>query len=86
MDQIIGTDSAVSLIVPQVWSRRYYDVLLAELPFASLISTDYEGEISNLGDTVKISTVPEFGECERQSCPSPKNTWRIFMFLSKLRR
>jgi hypothetical protein len=56
------TGTEVSLIVPQIWSQRYYDVLLADLPFSSLISKDYEGEISNLGDTVKISTIPEFEE------------------------
>lgn len=63
-DQIMTTASELSLIVPQVWSARYYDVLLADLPFASLISHDYEGEIKNLGDTVKISSVPEFQDGE----------------------
>lgn len=62
MDQMHKTSAEVSVLVPQIWSRRYYDVLLAELPFNSLISKDYEGEISALGDTVKISTVPEFGD------------------------
>lgn len=58
----MGTE--VSVLVPSVWSSRYYDVLLAELPFNSLISKDYEGEIQALGDRVKISTVPEFGDAE----------------------
>lgn len=64
MNQVIATDGAASLIVPEVWSRRYYDALLAELAFNPLISTDYEGEIANLGDTVKITTMNEFGEGE----------------------
>lgn len=63
-DQLITAGSEVSLIVPEVWSARYYDILLAELPFNSLISKDYEGEIKNLGDTVRISSVPEFNEGE----------------------
>jgi hypothetical protein len=61
-DQIMGTSGALSVIVPEVWSRRYYDVLLAELPFNSVISRDWEGEIQNLGDTVKISSFPEFSD------------------------
>lgn len=59
-DQIISTSSEVSLIVPSIWSARYFDALLADLPMNDLISRDYEGEIANLGDTVKISQVPEF--------------------------
>jgi Phage capsid protein len=64
MDQIITKETEVSVLVPAVWSSRYYDVLLAELPFNALISKDYEGEISALGDRVKISSVPEFGDAE----------------------
>jgi len=61
-DQIMTAGSELSVIVPEVWSRQFYDVLLAELPFASIIDDSYEGEIANLGDTVKISTFPEFDE------------------------
>jgi hypothetical protein len=56
------TSAEVSAIVPQQWSQKYYDVLLAELPMNSLISKDYEGDISNLGDTVHIATIPEFAD------------------------
>lgn len=61
-DQLERTSSEVSVLVPQIWSQRYYDVLLAELPFNSLVSKDWEGEIQALGDTVKISQVPEFDD------------------------
>lgn len=61
-DQIMTTATEVSVLVPQQWSQKYYDVLLSELPFNSLISRDYEGEIQALGDTVKISTIPEFDD------------------------
>lgn len=54
--------SHLSAIVPEIWSARYFEVLLAELPFSSLVSTDYQGEISDLGDTVNISSFPEFAE------------------------
>lgn len=52
----------LSAIVPEVWSKNYYDVLLDELPFRSIISDDYQGEIQQLGDTVKISSFPEFSD------------------------
>lgn len=55
-----GTE--LSAIVPEIWSRRYFDVLLAELPFNSLINKDYEGDIRDLGDTVHISSFPEFDD------------------------
>lgn len=61
-NQVMTAGTELSVIVPEIWSQNYYDVLLAELPFNSLISRDYEGEIQNLGDTVKISSFPEFSE------------------------
>lgn len=63
-DQLITAGTETSLIVPEIWSARFYDVLLAELPFNALINKDYEGEIKNVGDTVKISSIPEFLEGE----------------------
>lgn len=61
-DRIMTTGTELSVLVPQVWSQRYYDVLLAELPFNSLLSKDYEGEIQSLGDRVLISSFPEFDD------------------------
>lgn len=61
-DQVMKASSELSVIVPEVWSRRFYDVLLQDNPFNDLVSRDYEGEIQSLGDTVRISTFPEFDE------------------------
>lgn len=61
-DQTMTAGTQLSAIVPEVWSQRWYDVLLAELAFNQLVSRDYEGEIQSLGDTVRISTFPEFSE------------------------
>lgn len=61
-DAHMRTSTETSVIVPEVWSKNYYDTLLAELPFESLISKDYEGEIKALGDRVNISTIPEFAQ------------------------
>ena len=62
MDQVMTGGTELSVIVPQFWSAKFYDVLLAALPFNSLIDTSWQGEIAALGDTVKISTVPEFAD------------------------
>jgi hypothetical protein len=61
MDNVMTSDAELSVLVPEIWSQNFYDVLLAELPFSSVIDRSWEGELS-LGDTVKISTFPEFGE------------------------
>lgn len=61
-NEYMKTSAEVSAIVPEQWSSKYYDVLLAELPMNSLISKDYEGDIANLGDSVNISTIPEFDD------------------------
>lgn len=61
-DQLHRASTELSVLVPQVWSQNYYDVLLSSNVFNSLISKDYEGEIQSLGDTVKISTFPEFDD------------------------
>ncbi len=61
-DEIMTAGSNLSAIVPEIWSARYFQVLLADLPFRSVISTDWEGEISDLGDRVNISSFPEFDE------------------------
>lgn len=62
MDQIMTKAIETTAIVPAIWSKNWYDVLLAALPFNSIISKDYEGEIQAVGDRVKINTMPEFDE------------------------
>lgn len=61
-DQIMRASTELAAIVPEVWSGRFYDVLLDQLPFKDVISKDYEGEIQDLGDTVNISSFPEFSD------------------------
>lgn len=61
-DQVMTAATETSVIVPSLWSQNYYDSLLASLPFNAVVSKDYEGEIQGIGDTVKISTFPEFDE------------------------
>lgn len=61
-DALHRASTELSVLVPELWSSKYYDVLLAELPMADTLSRDYEGEIKSLGDTVNVSQFPEFGD------------------------
>lgn len=57
-----GTEGAG--VVPELWSARFYPVLLEALPFKDSVARDYEGEIQALGDTVNINTWAQFGEAQ----------------------
>ena len=48
---------AISTFVPTLWSARLLDHLDKELVLANLCNRDYEGEIKNAGDTVKINQI-----------------------------
>lgn len=61
-DQLHRASTELSVLVPELWSSNYYQVLLAELPMADTMSRDYENEIKALGDTVNVSQFPEFGD------------------------
>ena len=57
-----GTE--LSAIVPEKWSANYYDTLLQSLPFRGAISSEYENEIQDLGDTVNVSDFPQFSDAD----------------------
>lgn len=59
-DEVMLASSETSAIVPEFWSSAWYPTLLEKLPFNSSVSRDYEGVISALGDTVNISSIPQF--------------------------
>jgi hypothetical protein len=56
------TTAAVELdaLIPEMWSSAFYPTLLSALPFNDSVAKDYQGEISNLGDTVHITDLPQF--------------------------
>jgi hypothetical protein len=60
-NQIIGT-TQTTVIIPEVWSAKFFDVLVDRLPFIDSVDQSYSGEIQGLGDIVNISTVPEFDQ------------------------
>lgn len=48
---------ATNFFIPQVWSAKILEALDKELVYAELFNTDYEGEITEAGDTVHIAQV-----------------------------
>jgi len=53
-----GTPSYSGTFIPEIWSRKlqvkFYDATV----LTAISNTDYEGEIKNQGDKVKIRTIP----------------------------
>lgn len=48
---------ATNYFIPQVWSAKILEALDKEIVYAELFNTDYEGEITEAGDTVHIAQV-----------------------------
>ncbi len=48
---------AVKNFIPEIWSSRLLKHLDMNLVFKSLVNTDYEGEIKNYGDTVRVNQI-----------------------------
>nr|UVY18066.1 MAG: coat protein [Bacteriophage sp.] len=48
---------ATNKFIPQVWSAKILEALDKELVYAELFNTDYDGEITEAGDTVHIAQV-----------------------------
>ena len=44
--------------IPEIWSGKLIEKFYASTVLAAISNTDYEGEIKNQGDTVKIRTKP----------------------------
>lgn len=63
-DQFMGAGVELAALNPEVWSAAFYPTLLAALPFNDVVARQYEGEIRALGNTVNISSFPEFGEAD----------------------
>jgi hypothetical protein len=46
-----------SNLIPEIWSKTFFDELRAQLMLADLFSRDYEGEIKTLGNKVKVNQI-----------------------------
>lgn len=53
------SSTSASKFIPQVWSGKLVEKFYASTVFGEIANTDYEGEISDLGDKVIIRTVPD---------------------------
>lgn len=48
---------AVTNFIPTIWSARLLEGLKKSLVYGSVVNTDYEGEITGQGSTVKINSI-----------------------------
>ncbi|TCS80373.1 phage capsid protein [Tepidibacillus fermentans] len=48
---------AITNFIPQIWAARLLENLRKNLVFGNVVNRDYEGEIRNYGDTVKINNI-----------------------------
>lgn len=48
---------AITNFIPTIWSARLNESLKKALVFGNVVNTDYEGEISGQGSSVKINTI-----------------------------
>lgn len=53
-----GMPSYSGTFIPEIWSTKLQVKFYASTVFGDIANTDYEGEISAMGDKVKIRTVP----------------------------
>ena len=51
-------NAATGSFIPEIWSGKLIEKFYAATVLAAIANTDYEGEIRNLGDKVKIRTKP----------------------------
>lgn len=48
---------SVEKFIPQIWSARLLNHLDKRHVYLNLLNRDYEGEIKNFGDTVKVNQI-----------------------------
>lgn len=63
-DQVMTKTTELAGITPELWSANFYPTLLEMLPFNGSVARQYEGEISDLGDTLNINDFPQFDEAQ----------------------
>ncbi len=63
-DSVMTGAVELDALVPEIWAAAFYPTLLEALPFNSSIARDYEPEIRALGDTVNITTFPQFDQAD----------------------
>jgi hypothetical protein len=67
MDQVMTAATEMDALIPEIWSAAFYPTLKEKLPFIASVATDFEGEISALGDCINIMSFPQFAAAEEIS-------------------
>lgn len=55
---VYSGNAATGSFIPEIWSGKLIEKFYAATVLAAIANTDYEGEIKNMGDKVKIRTKP----------------------------
>jgi hypothetical protein len=55
MPNLVNGKEDIASMIPTVWSSKLYARLRANLVFMNIFSREYEGEIKEVGDTVKVN-------------------------------
>ena len=50
------TENAYAAFIPEIWSQKLNNILEKECVMLQCVNRNYEGEIKNQGDKVKIIT------------------------------
>src|SRR5271166_804687 len=54
----VGNSLGTTGFIPEIWSGKLVEKFYASTVLSAISNTDYEGEIKNYGDRVKIRTKP----------------------------
>jgi len=60
MDSPMTAATELAAAIPEMWSAAFYPTLKEKMVFAQSVAMDYQGDISALGDTVNITSFPQF--------------------------
>lgn len=74
-----GVPSMSGKYIPEIWSGKLLQKFYLSTVFGAISNTDYEGEISDMGDKVIINTVPditvsEYSKGMSLAVQNPENT------------
>jgi hypothetical protein len=80
---------ALDMFTPTIWARAILSPLYKTLVWGSLANRDYEGEIRNLGDSVKINeigdiTVSDYSKFQNTGSTSTALSWQALTSAQKL--
>lgn len=53
----VNGKTELDYLIPEIWSAKMYSELRNDIMFANIFSREYEGEIANKGDVVKVQQI-----------------------------